>query len=286
MKYLEFGADSSVTFNSIHTIDNIEWRPKIKLINDFDMIFTKNNKVHLLCDTESYTLNSNEVFFAWPGQSVYICPDAHPKTGVTVLHFSAQTYSKKPLNEIIEVLKENSSSPKNHIYLSKHIKLKYDYVHTILQTIFDELKYQRFGYEEKLNICLHELLYELYRSCAEDIIYGNVKYNYTATNRYTRTIMNYLHSNYMNKISEKDIKKQLNISYDYSNLVFKRITGFTIMNYLNNIRIARAKDLINTTSLNIYEIAGIVGFKDPHYFSKKFKALEGVSPSMYKTEHI
>lgn len=282
MEFFEFRTDSFVDFNSIHSIDNVEWKPKVKLLTDFDIIFAQDHKVGLLCDSQNYTINQNEAFLAYPGQSVYIYPDVYPRTGVTVLHFSVQRYCKKNLNEVMEIFKNQPSGPKHRIYLSTHLKLRNDLVHATLRTMFNELKYRRFGYEEMLNLCLHGLLYELHRTCAEDIVYGNVEYNYRINNIYATKIIDFLHNNYMNEITATDITEHLEISYDYSNVVFKRITGFTIMNYLNNIRIARAKELIKSTSLSIQEISNIVGIKDPHYFSKKFKALEGVSPSQYK----
>lgn len=284
MNYYEFRTDSPIVFNSMHTIDNLGWKPKVKLLSDFDLIFVLNNPIRLQCDTQNYTVNPNEVFFAYPGQSVYIYPDTEPKSGVTVLHFSAASYSKKHINDLLGILNGNVTSPKNRIYLSTLLRIKYDHAFTILNTMFTELKYRRFGYIEKLNLCLQELLFELHRSCAEEIIYGNVEYNYSISNKYTRKIINFLHNNYMNDITGEDIKQHLSVSYDYANLVFKNVTGFTIMNYLNNIRIARAKDLLESTSLTIYEIANLVGIKDAHYFSKKFKALEGVSPSMFKRD--
>lgn len=272
----------------MHTIDDVGWKPKVKLITDFDIIFSLDHEVTILCDSESFKINPNEAFLACPGQSVYIQPepDVKTRTGVTVLHFAAQNFYKKSFSDVMEIFRNYPFGPKHRLYLSNKLKIKNKDVKNILTTMFNELKFRRYGYKETVNHHLIGLLFELHRAVVEEIIYGKVEYNYTISNSYTRKIINYLHTNYANEIHGEHISKHLEISYDYCNLVFKRITGFTIMNYLNNIRIARAKELLKTTSLTVNEISAIVGIKDPHYFSKKFKALEGKSPSRYKKERL
>jgi YesN/AraC family two-component response regulator len=150
--------------------------------------------------------------------------------------------------------------------------------------MLDEQKYRRYGYRAILDICTLEILFELNRICSESVLFGNVEYNYVMTNSYVKKIIDYLHGNYMKKITSADIESHLNLCYDYANFIYKRITGFTIMNYLNNIRMNRAKDLLGTTSLAVSEIAELVGFTDPQYFSKKFKDFDGRSPSKYKKD--
>lgn len=284
MEYYEFKVDSYLKFNSMHYIDTDGWKPKLKLLYDYDLILVKNNRIKVLCNSINHEVNPREVFFAHPGQTTYIKPYTGSKTGVSVLHFSCNYCIKKTVNYIFETYKDLKNQPdtNNTLFLSTHMKLKYDYVFEILKVMFSELKYRRLGYKRKLDICLHELLYELHRSCIEDVIFGNVKYNYNISNIYTRKIIDYIHNNFMNKITGKNIENLLDLSYDYANLTFKRMTGFTIMDYLYNLRMTRAKDLINSTSLKLQEIALRVGFRDPHYFSKKFKAFEGISPSEYK----
>lgn len=54
------------------------------------------------------------------------------------------------------------------------------------------------------------------------------------------------------------------------------------MQYITSTRIARAQGLLESTDYNISEIASIVGYENPLYFSRIFKKLVGVSPRKYR----
>lgn len=63
---------------------------------------------------------------------------------------------------------------------------------------------------------------------------------------------------------------------------FKQYIGVTPMQYILGIRITNAQNLLESTSYNICEIANIIGYDDPLYFSRLFKKQTGLSPSDYK----
>lgn len=94
-------------------------------------------------------------------------------------------------------------------------------------------------------------------------------------------ILNYLNSNYMNKIFSSQIEELYEVNFDYINRVFSEQTGHTIFQYLNSIRINHAKELISTTNLKFNEIAYLTGIEDQYYFSKIFKKYCGITPTQY-----
>ncbi len=94
-------------------------------------------------------------------------------------------------------------------------------------------------------------------------------------------IINYLNSNYMNKINSDQLEDLFEVNFDYINRVFSDRTGHTIFQYLNSIRINQAKELISTTNLNFNEIAYLTGIEDQYYFSKIFKKYCGITPTQY-----
>lgn len=78
--------------------------------------------------------------------------------------------------------------------------------------------------------------------------------------------------------------RALSISKSYFSPMFKAHTGMTFVEYLTNIRMERARELLSSTGLKSYEIAEQVGFTDPHYFSLTFRKQTGVSPTEYRDE--
>jgi two-component system response regulator YesN len=81
----------------------------------------------------------------------------------------------------------------------------------------------------------------------------------------------------INKVCE-----YLHISATYFSFIFKRETKTTFINYLTQIRMDTAKELLRVTSLKSFEIAEKVGYSEPNYFSYSFKKRFGVSPSEYR----
>jgi AraC-like DNA-binding protein len=72
------------------------------------------------------------------------------------------------------------------------------------------------------------------------------------------------------------------LSPDYFAELFKQQTGCSPRDYLQLLRVHRACQLLQSTSLNVKEIAGRLGYVDPFHFSRQFKAFQGVSPSEYR----
>lgn len=62
---------------------------------------------------------------------------------------------------------------------------------------------------------------------------------------------------------------------------FKEATGMTPIEHITHLRVQNAKSLMETTSLKICEVANIVGYENPLYFSRVFKKVTGFSPSKY-----
>ncbi len=79
--------------------------------------------------------------------------------------------------------------------------------------------------------------------------------------------------------SIENICDDLDMSQSTLNRKLKMLTGKTSNTIINEYRLHKAKYLLEHSDMNISEIAYEVGFNDPHYFSKKFKAQFGVSPS-------
>jgi AraC-like DNA-binding protein/ligand-binding sensor protein len=97
--------------------------------------------------------------------------------------------------------------------------------------------------------------------------------------------ISFMKHNYWRDVTLEEMAHSAHVSAPYLSKIFKVETGHTINNYLNMVRVAESKKLMEDNSLNVLMISIMVGFKDPSYFTKVFKKSEGVSPLRYK-RHI
>lgn len=92
----------------------------------------------------------------------------------------------------------------------------------------------------------------------------------------------YIEDNFFKQITVEDVAREVFISPSYFLHLFKEKSGFTFTDYLTEIRINNAKELLLKTNESITNIAYKVGYNDSNYFSTVFKNAEGLSPSEYR----
>ena len=97
-------------------------------------------------------------------------------------------------------------------------------------------------------------------------------------------VKTYLDENYESKISLDSLCAKFYISKHYLTHSFKEQFGMTITSYLLSVRITHAKQLLRFTNKSVEEIGYEVGIGAPHYFSRVFKEVEGVSPTVYREQ--
>lgn len=89
----------------------------------------------------------------------------------------------------------------------------------------------------------------------------------------------YLETHHEEDITLDSLAEELFISPTYLSKTFKDRMGISPINYLIQIRLNRAKELLKDKSLTVKEVAHTVGYDDAYYFSKLFKKYSGKSPS-------
>lgn len=95
-------------------------------------------------------------------------------------------------------------------------------------------------------------------------------------------IKEYLEKNIDSKIKIQDIANNFFISRSELFYIFKKYTNTTIIEYLNTIRINKAKELLKNTDYTITEISQLVGYDSLQYFSRIFRKNIGSSPSEFR----
>lgn len=92
----------------------------------------------------------------------------------------------------------------------------------------------------------------------------------------------YIEKNYTNEISIDELCKELNINKCYFCNIFKKETGYTFINYLNNYKIEKSKKLLKNQNLSLLDIAIAVGFNNQSYYSTVFKKITNKTPLEFR----
>lgn len=95
-------------------------------------------------------------------------------------------------------------------------------------------------------------------------------------------ICKYIQLNHAKDITLTEVSNQFHYSISYFCLLFKKHTGFSFTNYLNLIRMKKAKELLVDYDYKVYEVAEMVGFQTLPYFNRVFKQTFGCSPNEYR----
>lgn len=98
----------------------------------------------------------------------------------------------------------------------------------------------------------------------------------------TKKAVEYIQNNYRDAIGTGDISRNLYISCEHLIRVFKEDIGVPPYEFLYKYRIKKAKELLGMPGISVDKIASMVGFRSHSNFSKKFKSVEGVTPTAFR----
>lgn len=129
---------------------------------------------------------------------------------------------------------------------------------------------------QKLNI--HKILLMLLRMNKQEMIIQQL----SERDRLMQNAACYIKEHCHNHLTLKEIADKIGFTPEYFSTVFKTAMGLNFVDYLNNMRIAKAIQYLNQTDYPISVISEKSGFNDSNYFAIVFKKIVGVSPRNYR----
>ncbi|WP_433923756.1 helix-turn-helix domain-containing protein [Paenibacillus taichungensis] len=98
-------------------------------------------------------------------------------------------------------------------------------------------------------------------------------------------VLDYLDHHYGEDINLNIVADKLNLTSGYLSSIFKEKTNINFSEYLNNLRVERAKELLVNVDLRIQDIATQVGYQNVNSFIRMFKRRYGLTPGEYRKRH-
>lgn len=193
-------------------------------------------------------------------------------------------------NNIIRIVRKKQTDLQP--YLKGVITAVVDYKH--LKLLVNEILISFYLCTNKewaidVTVQTRELLSQNYslRGVAKDIYefaesYLDVSHHLYSDVHLSKKMMEYVDQNYMDEnLSTKMIAESVGMTSSYIGSVFKKVNQMSITQYITEVRLDKAKELLKKEEYKISDIAIMVGYSDVYYFSKRFKQFFGYSPKKH-----
>lgn len=125
---------------------------------------------------------------------------------------------------------------------------------------------------------LSDLLGQISAKAVEEVR----RYNDNSTKLMLRKALDYIAAHYQEEITLGVVAEHIYVSSFYISHIFRKELNINFVDYLNQLRISKAKELLLDGRLKLYEIAEAVGIRNPHYFSRLFRKYAGMTASEYR----
>lgn len=158
------------------------------------------------------------------------------------------------------------------------------FVETLLETMETEYKNHNLQETPCIKLSLLELL--LFLNSCRPGIQDEALPEINATHKTIFEIIGYINNCFSENITLETISEKYYLSPYYFSRMFKELTGFHFVEYLNNVRIKEAKKLLRRKDLTVNDISSLTGFKSNTHFGRVFKTIEGTSPSAFRKKNI
>lgn len=122
----------------------------------------------------------------------------------------------------------------------------------------------------------------LFLQIVEELVLGAKRYTKSDKDKIIEQAVDYIHNHYTEKISVTEIAEHFNLDRRRFSEIFERHTGLNPSNYMIELKIKEAKEMLRLSKLSIATVAFQLGYDDPFYFSRIFKKYAGVSPSTFR----
>ncbi|MBP1990633.1 AraC family transcriptional regulator [Paenibacillus eucommiae] len=157
-----------------------------------------------------------------------------------------------------------------------------------LEAIFEKLLTEQHrkepGADGYLKLLLAELLLWMHREVQKTSERDPGREHPTELHRNVSDIVKHINEHHREKLRLPSIAEHFHISPYYLCHIFKKVTGFTLVEYVQQIRIREAQKLLKNTRLSVSTIAEESGFDSSTHFGRVFKSLCGRSPLQYRKQ--
>lgn len=151
--------------------------------------------------------------------------------------------------------------------------------------IYGSFRRQKTGYKHEIKGYTNLLIAHLIQNYTKEMLPENLYLNRMQKLDKINNAVRYINENFTEKITTAKLAEMTHLSEGHFCNIFKEATGVTAKEFVNELRIKKATDLISSTDMTITEVAMYSGFPDVNYFIRMFKKATGKTPNALRKEH-
>ena len=280
MYYLCFDSGNNISFSSAGRFisHNSQAHPK-RILTTFVLLLGYSGECKLAQDGREYALKKGTFQVLFPDTPHYGTEPTSKDQSHFWCHFNL------PDGFFIKETEDSTELGKNGLCILPEFSQidNCEKFFVLFSQMIDEAEKMYEGNEHAKVICdsyIKILLLSLSVQCMENSLNANRKH--AATTK----LKEWLRIHACDGITACDAANALNYNPDYLTQILKADTGMTLCEYLNDIRLKKAKNLLLNSNRTVSKIAYEVGFSDEKYFMKLFKRKENVTPTQYRNAHF
>lgn len=228
---------------------------------DYQIIYIHKGKGHFKIRNEELILGAGSIIFYKPHEPQIYSYYGKERPEVYWIHFTGA--------ECSDLMKHFEFA---HTYIGESMQIK-----NLFHDMILELQLQKLFYMDIINSSFIKLISLIQRAA---VLNETTTENHFAIDR----LIILLNQDYMKQWTISDMAQFCNLSNDYFSHIFKEAMHVSPMKFLTDLRIAKSKELLVGEGQSIADVAFLVGYSDPLYFSRVFKKHEKLSPKQYREE--
>ncbi len=249
--------------------------------NFWRLIFIDKGKAQIFSNGKQFILSEGELCFHKPNELNSLSSNNDTVNAIIISFEASGRMMNFFQNRIFSADKKEIEILKNIINESKESYL--GMTSDLTQSKLTKTPEAPFGSEQVIKNSLELFLISLVRKNFHPKIAKNIDNTSVSVHaeQMVEAILEILNSRVTSSVDLDTIAKELFFSKTYIKTIFKKYVGTSIIQYYNNLKIEKAKQLIAQKQYSITEITAMLGFSSVHYFSRLFKQITDLSPSEY-----
>lgn len=236
------------------------WKIGPRRITNYELVFVLKGQGDIVIEGADFTVHSGDFICFRPGVLHSLSVTREPCMEIYGVHFTLPSeITELPLPDLFRI------EPTSRI-------------EALFKTMLQVHKEKPYLYQWHQNLLLQQILFEMISTLHQESM--------PAGQARIKKVLEYIHTDPYRAFTLEELSAQSGVRKTMFLQFFRHMTGTSPTQYIINLRLEHARDLLLETQLPISQIAEHCGFSDPFYFSRRFKARFLLSPQQYRKAHL